>query len=819
MNGVLNTLFGNAEPGPQRLARSFGVGGKARARAIARALRTDTHLVFESPIGAGRTIPWLAPVVADALEGSGQVLVVTATEARQKELLDYQLPLLQRYWPELAVIRWRPTREYLCLEQLDRVRRRAAQERKQKIDPEEDLSRAAPGQSVPLDTYQDDKALDEGSRQKEVHGGSVPVQGSHGPLHQASTPPDQAETKLPGAQNRRKGRRASRASSPPAQARLPALARLSAAELEALERQVDWSEQTDSGRFDDFPEQLSRSLRQQCCVEADDCLRDRCPFAAACFERKAWPKDGHPTVIVCDYPTLFQNLAIRSSTKQRRSAWDLPPHLVVVLDEAHAAAQLAREALGQCISLETVRGLLAPLVEDGALEEAGRLQKEAASFFDQLTRYLHTSGYRVRLEETCPAPPGALLEALEDAAYALARVWYDCPDLERRRHQRRRALDLSGRLEALMNLTDTRQVVTLEHDRSGNAAIRSQPVEVAGFVGQLFARARCVLVTSDTLTVCGRFETIRAELGIPELARVLESMPARSPASRLLMVVPERLPDPTERDWPIAVTCRFMDIQNATDGRACAHFTSEEVVEHVQNHIRYLGARIWRDTLDGPALIDLIPPDGEVAQPRKAASNTAGTMVQPTEPASLTAGVAVRTTEPASLTAGVAVRTTESASLTAGVAARTTESASLSDGEVAPIHSSAVQSESDPSPAGEASVPAGRGHRHRALPAYTCLIIDRLPFPHSGDPLLDIIKERDPAWFVRFALPRAVLDFRQAITALMRPGLKRLAVVVLDRRILSRPYGRLFFECFPDLAVSRRLDDIPSFLKGKEVRT
>ena len=97
-------------------------------------------------------------------------------------------------------------------------------------------------------------------------------------------------------------------------------------------------------------------------------------------------------------------------------------------------------------------------------------------------------------------------------------------------------------------------------------------------------------------------------------------------------------------------------------------------------------------------------------------------------------------------------------------------------------------------------------------PALSCVVIDRLPFPSPDDPVLDAIKERDPRWFLNHGLPRAVLAFKQGFGRLIRSAGDHGVVVVLDRRIIDRPYGRLFLNSLPSVRRSRRMEAIAEFL-------
>ena len=96
----------------------------------------------------------------------------------------------------------------------------------------------------------------------------------------------------------------------------------------------------------------------------------------------------------------------------------------------------------------------------------------------------------------------------------------------------------------------------------------------------------------------------------------------------------------------------------------------------------------------------------------------------------------------------------------------------------------------------------------------SCVVIDRLPFPTPDDPVLDAITQRDTHWFTNYSVPRAVIAFKQGFGRLIRTVTDRGVVVVLDRRLVTKPYGRLFTESLPNVLKSRRLDSIQRFLEA-----
>ncbi|MDX6513151.1 MAG: ATP-dependent helicase DinG [Gaiellaceae bacterium] len=85
--------------------------------------------------------------------------------------------------------------------------------------------------------------------------------------------------------------------------------------------------------------------------------------------------------------------------------------------------------------------------------------------------------------------------------------------------------------------------------------------------------------------------------------------------------------------------------------------------------------------------------------------------------------------------------------------------------------------------------------------ALSLLVIDKLPFPSPGDPLVEarceLIVERGGDWFRDYALPVATLQLRQGFGRLIRGHGDRGVVAILDPRIYTRGYGRSLVEALP----------------------
>ena len=82
--------------------------------------------------------------------------------------------------------------------------------------------------------------------------------------------------------------------------------------------------------------------------------------------------------------------------------------------------------------------------------------------------------------------------------------------------------------------------------------------------------------------------------------------------------------------------------------------------------------------------------------------------------------------------------------------------------------------------------------------ALSVLVIVKLPFDVPSDPIIAARSETFEDPFYQYALPEAILRFRQGFGRLIRTQFDRGVVVILDRRILTKRYGKQFLDSLPN---------------------
>lgn len=101
--------------------------------------------------------------------------------------------------------------------------------------------------------------------------------------------------------------------------------------------------------------------------------------------------------------------------------------------------------------------------------------------------------------------------------------------------------------------------------------------------------------------------------------------------------------------------------------------------------------------------------------------------------------------------------------------------------------------------------------------ALSAVIIDKLPFQVPSDPLVAArtahIQREGGNPFSEYQIPNAVLRLKQGFGRLIRSATDRGILAVLDNRLSTKSYGRLFMDSLPDYKLTNRIEDLVEFMK------
>jgi ATP-dependent DNA helicase DinG len=102
--------------------------------------------------------------------------------------------------------------------------------------------------------------------------------------------------------------------------------------------------------------------------------------------------------------------------------------------------------------------------------------------------------------------------------------------------------------------------------------------------------------------------------------------------------------------------------------------------------------------------------------------------------------------------------------------------------------------------------------------ALSCVIVDRLPFAPPNDPIvaarLEKLRKEGKEHFYSFQVPMAVISLKQGLGRLIRTRSDRGILCILDLRILTKSYGKVFRESLYGSPIRRDPRDIESFFSN-----
>ena len=191
-------------------------------------------------------------------------------------------------------------------------------------------------------------------------------------------------------------------------------------ELQAI---IDWSGTTASGCRDDLSFIPRDEVWEELCCEGDQCGRVKCRFYSRCHFYASRRTAASADILVVNHALLMADLSLRQQTGFNSSAI-LPPFQRLIVDEGHHLEDVATSHLSSQVTRQGLMKLLAKLQhprkqERGLLPQlSAAIGREMPPGFDEL--YLSIS--KILEEEVMQAMPGLVERVGKDMdaiAYAL----------------------------------------------------------------------------------------------------------------------------------------------------------------------------------------------------------------------------------------------------------------------------------------------------------------------------------------------------------------------------------------------------------------
>jgi ATP-dependent DNA helicase DinG len=638
------------------------------AQRIDAVFRHSKDLVAEGPTGIGKSLAYAVPLAYRTGNNSKRGLIVTANIALQEQLMEKDLPLLQKALPwKFSFVLHKGRNNYLCLDAAKNL-----------LEKESDGRRRL-------------MILDE----KEGH--------------------------------------------------------------DQYLRIINWGHETKTGDVSELPFEPKPNVWSKFSVTSEECSKQACSFYRDCWANKAFSKISEADIVVTNYHIFFAHLRMGKA----EFGYDY-----IIFDEAHKAADIAREFFGFKINHGTLKWLVGRLGGEPFLQK--NLEASATTFFYDLDRYMRSGDYRTRIKDSSALRAAPLQQQLEQAANIFKRRLKHQQELsekaendsscslEEKLKLRRTLFDASRCWDTTEHLRtqlldvmrlDPDYVYYLEEDR-GHATLVAKKIDISEQLekalwdrdpNNVTTSTQSLVLLSATMSVGGSFDHIMKELGIPHVNTDLFA--AESPfdwQKQAMLVVPEEFTDPKDDQFRIQVGMALAYIVEQARGRTLCLFTS------------WMGLNVAYELLK-PRCKYRILKQGDMPRAK---------LIEEFKK------------DKDSILLGVE-------SFWQGI-----------------------------------DVPGD---------SLACVVIDKLPFPSPEDPILDVMQERFDAGahdygkgpFYSYSVPRMALSIKQGFGRLIRSVSDRGVVVILDKRVHTQwnRYGKILLNSLPPVPHSVDLDDIGRFLK------
>ena len=375
-----------------------------------------------------------------------------------------------------------------------------------------------------------------------------------------------------------------------------------------IERLREWALESDTGDRDELDPGVDDVAWRQVSMPARECPgAARCPYGQECFAELARERARMADIVVTNHSLLAVDMIAGRHI--------LPPHQLLVIDEAHELADRVSSAAQAELTAGAIeraarrcRTLVEPEIYEALQESADALvlqlgETPAGRLVGPLPAGLHSA---------CTLVDAATRAALN----SIGEIKSDDPEAVRKQPARALLEELSTTAQRLL-AADEADVAWVEQSTrpgGGRAALVVAPLSVAGTLsGQLY-QERTVVATSATLTLGGSFDTVARSLGLPTrpsderqsstrtpqqpkseqpepatTERAWEALDVGSPfdyPKQGILYVAAHLPRPRESGLPDVAADELVRLVTALGGRTLGLFSSRRAAERAAEVLR-----------------------------------------------------------------------------------------------------------------------------------------------------------------------------------------------------------------------------------------
>ncbi len=200
-------------------------------------------------------------------------------------------------------------------------------------------------------------------------------------------------------------------------------------ELEQLRHIEDWAYETQDGSLSDLDFQPLPQLWHRVRSESNNCMGTKCDYYDRCFYQRARREVEGADLIVVNHALFFADLALR-----RAEVSFLPDYDYVIFDEAHNIESVATDHFGLAVSSRQVehllngifnprtgRGFLGMLDDQRSMQMVTNAHRKADAMFDSLRDFAAGNRGTIRIARP-DCVPNLLTKPLQELSERLREI-------------------------------------------------------------------------------------------------------------------------------------------------------------------------------------------------------------------------------------------------------------------------------------------------------------------------------------------------------------------------------------------------------------
>ena len=341
-----------------------------------------------------------------------------------------------------------------------------------------------------------------------------------------------------------------------------------------------------SGLVEDLSGTLEVRDRLKITSSSDECPGfSDCPFADACFAKRAKDAAKEADVILTNHALLAMDTVIRDEQRKvnpdKQPQSILPEYSAVIVDEGHELREYAANSLSAEFSERGLNHLASEINNflGGNAEVVQGINGAAKSLFQGLGRLLGRKK-TIALTDSALLAAEPVLQAMNVAHTAIVDTDVRGDDRKKTRRQRlmRRSEATRARLRSILLSEDGGNLVRWveRDDRRDDVRLKFAPVSVAPFLREALWTHTTGVLLSATLAVGKDFSFVTGNLGMDDYDPFDAGTPFDYP-NQAALYVPRNMVEPTQQNadrWRIAAQESMRKLVFAAGGRSLLLFTS-----------------------------------------------------------------------------------------------------------------------------------------------------------------------------------------------------------------------------------------------------